>query len=188
MPSAEKESLIRVNCAGVPFSARSPPRRQNSAVGALAFIWRTTSSNHGRHASSKACRSFTAMNVKSLWAGASAPRKRPGQTPSDNNAPPDRRSHWRRVSAAGMNKRYSVSRRTPLNVNFSGTRMIVARPRLSPCLDGLELLNVVGWQVPLFGAFDDEVFVIAIGQGRIGLGMAAIECNEKRPFRITLAP
>jgi hypothetical protein len=47
MPSAEKASLIKVNWAGVPFSARSPPRRQNSAVGALAFIWRTTSSNHG---------------------------------------------------------------------------------------------------------------------------------------------
>ena len=68
------------------FSARSPPRRQNSAVGALAFIWRTTSSNHGRQASSRACRSFTAMNVKSSWAGASAPCRRPGQTPSDKRA------------------------------------------------------------------------------------------------------
>jgi hypothetical protein len=74
-----------------------------------------------------------------------------------------------------MIKRYSASRRTPLNVNFSGTRMIVARPRLSRGLDGLELLNVVGWQLPLFGALYDEVFVIAIGQGGIGLGMAAIE-------------
>jgi hypothetical protein len=46
---------------------------------------------------------------------------------------------------------------------------------LSRGLDGLELLNVVGRQLPLFGALDDEVFVIAIGQGRIGLGMAAIE-------------
>jgi S1-C subfamily serine protease len=35
--------------------------------------------------------------------------------------------------------------------------------------------NVVGWQLPLFGVLDDEVFVIAIGQGRIGPGMAAIE-------------
>src|ERR1700730_15996192 len=109
MPSAEKESLIRVNCAGVPFSARSPPSKQNSAVGALAFIWRTTSSNHGRQASSRACRSLTAMNVKSSWAGASAPRRRPGQTPSDNNAPADRRSHSRRLRAADM--RNAIQRR-----------------------------------------------------------------------------
>ena len=35
---------------------------------------------------------------------------------------------------------------------------------------------------------DNKVFVIAIGQRRIGLWMAAIECNEKRLFRIALAP
>src|SRR4029453_7611848 len=92
------------NWADVPFSARSPPRRQNSAVGALAFIWRTTSSNHGRQASLRACRSFTAMNVKSSWAEASAPCRRPGQTPSDNSAPAERRSYWRRVTEAGMSK------------------------------------------------------------------------------------
>ena len=40
----------------------------------------------------------------------------------------------------------------------------------------------------MFGALDDEAFVFAIRQGWIGLRMAAIECNEERPFRIALAP
>ena len=35
-------------------------------------------------------------------AGASAPRSLPGQTPSDNSAPADNRSHSRRVNAVDM--------------------------------------------------------------------------------------
>ena len=35
---------------------------------------------------------------------------------------------------------------------------------------------------------DNKVFVFAIGQRCIGLLMAAIECNEERPFCIALAP
>jgi hypothetical protein len=38
------------------------------------------------------------------------------------------------------------------------------------------------------GSLDDKVFVIATGQGRIEFGMAMIERNEERPFRITLLP
>ena len=45
----------------------------------------------------------------------------------------------------------------------------------SLCLDGLEFLNVVGWKLPVLGAPDDKVFVIEIGQGRVGLWMAAIQ-------------
>ena len=37
-------------------------------------------------------------------------------------------------------------------------------------------------------ACDNQVFVIAIGQGWIGLRMATIECNEEQLFRIALAP
>src|SRR6266513_6228668 len=38
------------------------------------------------------------------------------------------------------------------------------------------------------GALDDQAFVMAIGQRRVGLRMATIKRNEKRPFRIALVP
>jgi hypothetical protein len=40
----------------------------------------------------------------------------------------------------------------------------------------------------VFGALDDKVFVIAIGQRRIELRVGMIERNEERPFRIILRP
>src|ERR1700688_262615 len=70
-------------------------------------------SNQGRHAGSKACRSFTAINVKSSLGGASAPRSRPGQSPRESSvpalAPAVRRSHSRRVSAVGMSNAIRAS-------------------------------------------------------------------------------
>src|SRR5438046_9897333 len=38
------------------------------------------------------------------------------------------------------------------------------------------------------GALDGQAFVMAIGQRRVGLRMATIKRNEKRPFRIDLLP
>ena len=40
----------------------------------------------------------------------------------------------------------------------------------------------------MFGTIDDQLFVIVTGQRRIELRIAAIECNEERLFRVTLAP
>ena len=40
----------------------------------------------------------------------------------------------------------------------------------------------------MFGTVDDQPFVIVTGQRRIELRIAAIECNEERPYRITVLP
>ena len=56
------------------------------------------------------------------------------------------------------------------------------------CLNGFQLANVLCRKVPVFGAVDDQPFVIVTGQRRIKLRMATIECNKEGPFRIALRP
>ena len=74
---------------------------------------------------------------------------------------------------------------------FAEITSVKQEPRiasLSLYLDGLKLLNVVGGSLPVPGTCDNQVFVIAIAQGRIRQRMAAINCNEEQPLRITLVP
>ena len=40
----------------------------------------------------------------------------------------------------------------------------------------------------MFCTVDDQPFVIVTGQRRIELRIATIECNEERPYRITVRP
>ena len=77
-----------------------------------------------------------------------------------------------------------VWKELPFGFNRSG---IVAAGS-SLCLNGFQLANVLRRKIPVFGTVDDQPFVIVTGQRRIKLRIAAIKCNEERPFRVTLPP
>src|SRR5213079_2223903 len=74
------------------------------------------------------------------------------------------------------------------NCRFGFNRSGIVAAGISLCLNGFQLANVLCRKIPVFGTVDDQPFVIVTGQRRIKLRMAAIECNEERPFRVTLPP